>query len=114
MTSSRLIATAMAVFTGLLAGAGTPALAEKVVPVTITLSTKGNDVSFDQTSLQVPYGATIHLTFKNAATSDSAIDHNVAILKPGTEEKFIKMMMDEAYDMDKIRESEMILAKTKI
>ncbi|HTL12632.1 MAG TPA: plastocyanin/azurin family copper-binding protein, partial [Bdellovibrionota bacterium] len=104
---------------GILVGVATisvaaPVSAEDAVDVTVTLSTKGNDVSFDQTSLQVPFGATVKLKFKNAASKKSGIEHNVAILKPGTEEHFLKLMSDPSYEMEKIEHSEDILAKTQV
>lgn len=68
--------------------------------IEIKLSTKGNDISFDQEALQVPIGRKINLIFRNMAEGDSEIDHNVAIIKLGKEEEVLKILNDEEYEFD--------------
>ena len=54
---------------------------EKPAEILVSLSTKGNDVAFDTSSLQVPFGKTIKLVFKNEADNDSEILHNICDTK---------------------------------
>ncbi|MBC7533721.1 MAG: hypothetical protein H7318_19310 [Oligoflexus sp.] len=81
--------------------------------VTVSLSTKGNDIAFDQTSIQIPFAETITLTFANQALKGSEILHNVAILKPGSLDKFLNALQLSGYDLDKIKNDPSILIMTE-
>ncbi len=85
----------------------------KKINVSISLSSKGNDIAFDQAAIQVPFGATVSIKFRNQAAPDSAIQHNIAILKPGTQDQFIKDLQASGYDIEKIRKHPSILAMTR-
>jgi azurin len=52
--------------------------------VDVELSSVGNTMAFDKTTLTVPTGAEVHLTMKNNATM-ATLPHNWALVKPGTE-----------------------------
>lgn len=60
--------------------ANTPAAANRV---TVELSTRGDQMYFDQEKLEVPAGSQVTLRFKNAA-SPTGMVHNAVIVKPGT------------------------------
>lgn len=79
----------------------------------IKLSTKGNDIAFDQAALQVPFAAKVKVRFANEAAKDSQIQHNVAILKPGTYDEVIKELQKSGYDIEKMRANKNILGMTK-
>ena len=85
---------------------------EKAAEIKVSLSTKGNDVAFDTESLQVPFGRTVKLLFQNEADKDSAILHNIAILKPGSTDKVLKAFEDGGYEVDKIKDHKSVLAIT--
>ncbi len=100
---------ALAMFTNLLGS--TVALAEKTVD--IRLSTKGNDIAFDQSALQVPFAKKVSIRFINEAAKASEILHNVAILKPGTYDAVMKDLQASGYDIDKMRANKNVIAMTK-
>ncbi|MBC7660627.1 MAG: hypothetical protein H7249_13100 [Chitinophagaceae bacterium] len=81
--------------------------------VTVSLSTKGNDIAFDQTSIQIPFAENITLTFVNQALKGSEILHNVAVLKPGSVDTFLKALQLSGYDLDKIKNDPSILVMTE-
>jgi azurin len=54
--------------------------------VSVTLSTLGNEMKFDQEVLEIPAGSKVTLTFVNKATME-AMKHNVVVLKPKTNVK---------------------------
>jgi len=107
--AKRLIST-MLILMGCMT-ATTPSFAEKALD--IRLSTKGNDIAFDQAALQVPFAKTISLRFINEAAKDSEILHNVAILKPGTYDEVMKELQKNGYDIEKMRSNKNIIAMTK-
>lgn len=80
------------------------------IKIKVKLSTKGNNIEFDQKALEVPFGKKIHLVFDNHATADSQIDHNVIILKPGSEESFIADLQTAAYDLIKLKDHKALVA----
>lgn len=82
-------------------------------PLDIRLSTKGNDIAFDQTAIQVPFAKSISLRFINEAVKGSEILHNVAILKPGSYDAVIKELQGNGYDIEKMRGNKNVLAMTK-
>lgn len=85
----------------------------EAAPIAISLSSKGNDIAFDQAAIQVPFGQKVTLKFINKAAKDSEILHNVAILKPGTFDKVIKELQATGYDIEKMRSNKSVLAMTK-
>jgi len=64
----------------------------------INLSSRGNDVAFEQENLQIPFGQEVKLVFRNQADIDSEITHNVAIIRPGHEKKVMEVLDKEEYD----------------
>lgn len=82
-------------------------------PIAIRLSTKGNDIAFDTTAIQVPFGLKVKLRFINEAEKDSQILHNVAVLKPGSLDEVIKDLQANGYEIEKMRGHRSVLAMTK-
>jgi plastocyanin len=82
--------------------------------VDLRLSTKGNDIAFDQTAIQVPFGTAVKLKFVNEAAKGSEIQHNVAVLKPGTLDAVMKELQASGYDLAKMRANKSIIAMTKM
>ena len=78
----------------------------------IKLSSKGNDIAFDITSFQVPFGKDLVLKFANSANKDSEIIHNIAILAPGSLEEVLKAFEDSDYDVEKLKNHKSVLAMT--
>ena len=89
------------------------AKAEGKPEVEINLSTKGNDIAFDQAAVQVPLDVPIKIVFVNKAKHDSQILHNIAILKPGTLDAVLKEFESIDYDIAKISKNPNVLAITK-
>ncbi len=91
--------------------------ASKSVRLLVRLSTHGNDVSFDQQSLQVPASRPVRIEFRNDAEPDSGIYHNVAIVRPGHEEAIMEVLDKADFDFmhvhDAFANSEHILATTR-
>lgn len=83
------------------------------VVLKINLVTKGTEMSFDQTELNVQFGKKIKLTYKNHSDAKSEISHNVAIVKLGFEQKLIENLKANDYDIEKIN-PEFLVAKTKV
>lgn len=79
----------------------------------VRLSTKGNDIAFDQTAIQVPFGKKVQLKFSNEAAKGSEILHNVAILKPGTIDEVLKELQANGYDIAKMRTNKSVIVMTK-
>lgn len=84
------------------------------ISLSVSLSTKGNNIEFDQKSLQVPFGSKVTLKFRNMAATHSQIDHNVVILKPGTEDSFIADLQRDSYDMEKVRKSPHVIVVSRL
>jgi len=82
-------------------------------PIAVRLSTKGNDIAFDQAAIQVPFGQKVQMKFINQADKGSEILHNVAILKPGSLDAFVKELQANGYDIAKMRTHKSVLAMTK-
>lgn len=81
--------------------------------VVIELSTKGNDIAFDQSAVQVKFQKSVSLKFVNKAAADSHIGHNVAILKPDATEAVIQELRKNNYDLAAIKNHPGILALSK-
>ena len=65
--------------------APTASVPEKTVPhVEVQMSSVGNQMAFDKTTLTLPAGAEVHLTLKNTATV-ATLPHNWVLVKTGTE-----------------------------
>ena len=91
----------------------------EISEIVVVLSSKGNDVAFDQKALQVPFGKKVKFIFKNKADGDSEIDHNIAIIKPGKEEQVLKILNDEEYEFDDetdpfIKNKDLLIAYTRM
>jgi azurin len=71
--------------------------------VVIELSTKGNDIAFDQAAVQIKFKKTIGLKFVNKAAADSHIGHNIAILKPDATDAVIQELRKNNYDLAAIK-----------
>ncbi len=84
-----------------------------VVALNVSLVTKGNEMTFDQTVIDVQFGKKIQLTYSNQAEAGSEITHNVAIVKIGFEEKLIESLKKNDYDIEKI-DPNFLVAKTKV
>ena len=84
-----------------------------VVVLNVNLVTKGTEMAFDQTALEVPLGKKIQLTYSNQSEASSEITHNVAIVKIGFEEKLIESLKKNDYDLEKI-DPNFLVAKTKV
>ncbi len=84
----------------------------------IDLSTNGDDIAFDKSAIQVPFGKTILLSFINRATHDSEITHNVAIIDLGKEKEVLDLMNDNDYEFDEannpFKDKKYILATSKV
>ncbi len=79
----------------------------------LKLSTSGNDIAFDKGEIEAPFGSTIKIRFFNQAAKGSEILHNVAILKPGTYDEFIKDLQKSGYDLEKMSKHPSIITMTK-
>ena len=53
-------------------------------PAEVTIAPIGDEMKYEQTEFTVAPGQTVNLTFTNTATS-AAMQHNVVVLKPGTD-----------------------------
>lgn len=82
------------------------------INITVELSTKGNDIAFDTVSLQVPFGKSVKISFKNQAKPDSGILHNIAILKPGSLDAVLKEFAANDYDVEKISKHPSVISIT--
>lgn len=82
--------------------------------VTIELSTKGNDIAFDQEAVQIKFQKKMRLKFVNKAAHGSHIGHNIAILKPGTTDAVLKDLQKSNYDLNimKGHPSVIVMSKT--
>lgn len=89
------------------------AKAAKQGAVEVRLSTKGNDISFDQAAVEVPFSEKVSLKFANEAAVGSEIQHNVAILAPGTLDAVLKELQATEYDLEKIKKNKSVLAMTR-
>lgn len=94
---------------------GAPALSQTGKPdsVTITLSTQGNEIAFHPTTLQVKAGRKIRLQFTNAAKPGSDIQHDVAVLKPGTLDEVLTTLQKHGYQLDKMSQNPAVIAISK-
>ncbi len=81
--------------------------------VVIELSTKGNDIAFDQTAVQIKYNKSISLKFVNKAAADSHIGHNIAILKPDATDAVIEVLRKNNYDLAAIKDHPGIIVISK-
>ena len=86
---------------------------EKPTEIIVSLSTKSNDIAFDKTAIQVSFGKPIKLIFRNDASKGTEIQHNIAILRPGTTDSVFKELQAINYDIAAIKKNPSILAMTK-
>ncbi|MFT6070940.1 MAG: cytochrome c peroxidase [Bacteriovoracaceae bacterium] len=91
---------------------------KKAKSIEINLSSRGNDVAFEQENLQIPFGQTVKLVFQNQADLDSEISHNVAIVRRGHEKAVMDILNKEEYDfsqtIDFFKTTNHLLASSKI
>jgi azurin len=79
----------------------------------IELSTVGDTMAFDKTTLEVKAGATVKLHFKNNATS-AAMQHSFILVQPGKDNEVAMAGLTAGASKDYIPESPFIIAKTKL
>ncbi len=82
--------------------------------ITLSLSTNGNNIEFDQKALEVLFGRPISLSFENKANLGSEIDHNVVIITPGSEERFVHAMQEASYDLEVLKKHPDVVAISKV
>ena len=83
---------------------------QKKIIISVNLSTKGNNIEFDQKAIEFPFGNIVELKFKNLAHKDSQIDHNVIVIKPGSLNQFIKELQLHSYDIQKLKSNPKVVA----
>lgn len=80
--------------------------------IQMNLSTKGNDIAFDKSTLQVPFGKPIKITFKNMAENDSEIYHNIAFMKARDEAGIMEAARKLDWEIEPLRKDPRILTMT--
>lgn len=80
----------------------------------VKLSTTGQEVMFDQQRLDLPFGKTIRLCYKNDAPLDSQISHNVAIIRPERVAAVMAVLQEHDYNLSSVTGSPDILALTRV
>ncbi len=96
-----------------------PAAATSSAPVSgqtvhFQIASKGNELMFDEASLSVPAGATMRLTFQNAATT-KALQHDWVLVKAGTEQAVANAALAAGASNDWIpKNNPNILANTRL
>jgi len=81
--------------------------------VSLELSTVGDTMAYDKTTLTVKPGATVKLHFKNNATSQ-AMQHNFILVNPGKDSDVAMAGLSAGASKDFIPESPEIIAHTKL
>lgn len=84
-----------------------------IVSIDVDLLSEGSEIKFDKQTINVKFGQSIHLTYRNKAPLDSEITHNVAIINLGFEDRLIASLKEHDYDLSKI-DQKYFVAKTKI
>src|ERR1044071_641020 len=109
------IAVAAALMIGALAVAGPSAVEARDTTLTLTISLKttGHSIVFDQTTLEAPFGTRLRLRYRNAAPPGSMINHDVAILRPGSDQKILETLQAHDYQLDSIKDSKDVIGLTK-
>lgn len=79
----------------------------------LNLSTVGDTMAYDKTTLEAKAGSTVKLTLKNNATSPAMI-HDFVLVKPGTENEVGAAAIAAGPGKDYIPDSPSILAHTKL
>lgn len=82
--------------------------------IEINLSTKGNDIAFDQATIQIVAGQSVRIRFINQAALSSEIQHNIAILRPGSLDAVIKALQKGEYEIEKLRSDRNVIAMTRV
>ncbi len=88
-----------------------PSFAKQAVE--INLSTNGDDISFDKKEVNVKYGDEIFITFKNKASKDSHIIHNIAIVTVGGLTNLMKTLQKSNYEINSIKSNKDLIALSK-
>lgn len=81
---------------------------------TLTLSTKGDQLVYDKTSLSAKPNQPIKLTFKNGASKSSGLQHNWVLVKVGTADKVSAASITAGADKGWLAESPDVIAHTKL
>lgn len=79
----------------------------------VNIATQGDSVAFDRTVLKVMANSRVRLIFKNTASLDSEIQHDVVVLKPGTQDGFLKRLADSGYDFSKLANDPAVVGASK-
>ncbi len=78
----------------------------------IEIGTSGDMPSFDLSELTVEANSVVRIVFNNRAAVDSEIQHDVVVLKPGTEDAFIKRLAKAGYVLAKLSGDPAILGSS--
>jgi azurin len=90
------------------------ALAKSEKTSTLTVSTKGDELAFNKTTLKAKAGQPVSVTFQNKASASSNLQHNWVLVKPGTAETVSTAGISAGPDKGYIPDSPDIIAHTKL
>lgn len=82
--------------------------------IVVALSSQGDNIAFDKTTLKIKVNQRIKINFTNLAAPDTEILHDVAILQPGTEASFLQKLSDAGYDVKKLHKDPDLIGVTQI
>jgi azurin len=82
--------------------------------VPLTISTVGNELSYDKKVLQVKPGQAVSLTFHNSADVGSGMQHTWTLVKPGTEEQIATEAVEAGAAKNYVPNDPSVLASTKL
>ena len=83
-------------------------------PVSIDISTQGNELLFDKKLIQVKANQPVRLTFHNAADGSSGLEHTWVLVKPGTQDKVATEAVSVGAAKNYIPDDSAVLAHTEI
>lgn len=101
-------------FIGLLFSFGVNSIAAPGKTANLKISTKGDQLAFDQTSLSAKAGQAVKLVFHNAALKNSGLQHNWVLVKPGTANQVADASINAGIDKGWVADSPDIIAHTKL
>jgi azurin len=90
------------------------ALASSAQAAVLTISTDGDNLAYDKKTLHVKPGESVTLTFKNAASSGSSMEHSWVLVKPGAQDQVSAEAPPAGKAKDYIPDDPNILAHTKL
>ena len=82
--------------------------------VSIRLTSKGDEIAFSPTLIEARVGQKIKITFVNEAAKDSGIDHNLAILRRGTLDRFIVDLQKVGYNLPDIVKNSALIHMSRV